>query len=518
MSDDTPLPRLKQLQGDIADQNGMWNAGALHYSLRNAIQVPGPSGFPSSLESLAGDYSRAEKGVDAALMAVGEIRRQRLPTVWAGETQVAAADALAAVERGLERGIGVLGRIAKELRGLADAVEAAQKRDGDGIPPLQEAYGLTEEITAGPFIDPVHYDGDKMHRAHQLGIGGIGDRVGAHSTLAETSREVSSTFHDLASQARLQRLANSPLSALDELLLTDAGSTGDGMDSAILSASMADRAADHLSGMSEADQARMKQLLAGADSPEHRAYLMRALAAGHDINKITEFNRLIGPYGNDPAWLAAHLNPLDAGGQSPTGQRQATTFDGTKWTQGNYPTCVAASTVTARAQVDPLYALQLTTGGHPGDPAYDNGDSFAQRLRDEQARVYDDERPWYQELPVIDKGGMTDRQSATIADEEIGAHTGADYENRGVDSADERRAVLPEIERAVDEGHAVPFSSRDDSGGHQMLIIGHEGDRLQVYNPWGYTVWVNEDDFVNGRLDSFDKNVPNELTSVRLPK
>lgn len=516
MTDDTPLPRLKQLQDDIADQNGMWNAGALHYSLRNAIQVPGPSGHPSGLESIAGDFSRAEKSLDAVLMVVGEIRRQRLPAVWAGETQVAASDALAAAERGLERGVGALGRIAKELFRLADALEVAQKRDGDGIPPLQEAYGLTEEITAGPFIDPINYDGDKMHRAQQLAIGGIGDRVGAHTALAETSREVASTFHDLASQARLQRLSDSPLSPLDELVLADAGSTGDSVDSAILSASMADRAADNLAGLSEADRARMTQLLAAAGSPEHRAYLMRALAAGHDINKIIEFNRLIGPYGNDPAWLAEHLNPLGGGSMAP-GQ-QDTTFDGREWTQGNYPTCVAASTVTARAQVDPLYALQLTTGGHPGDPAYDNGQAFAERLRDEQVRVYDDERPWYQELPLIDQGGMTSGQSANIANEEIGAYTGADYENRDVDNADERRAVLPEIERAVDEGHAVPFSSRDGSRGHQMLIIGHEGDQLQVYNPWGYTVWVNEDDFVNGRLDSFDEHVPNELVSVRLPK
>ncbi|WP_148086363.1 peptidoglycan-binding protein [Micromonospora sp. HM5-17] len=517
MSDDTPLPRLKELQGGIAGQNGMWNSGALHYSLRNAIQVSGPSGYPSGLESLAGDYRRAEKVLDEALLAIGEIRRQRLPRVWAGDTQVAATDALAAAERGLERGVGVLGRIAKELFRLADAVGAAQKRDRDGLTPLHEAYGLTEEITAGPFIDPLHYDGDKMHRAHQLAIAGIGDRVDAHSALAETSREVSSTFHDLASQARLQRLADSPLSALDELLLIDAGSSGTSVDGAILTAAMADRAADRLAAMSEADRARMEQLLAGAGSPEHRAYLMRALAAGYDIDKITEFNRLIAPYGDDPAWLCAHLNPI-GGDSAPSGQQRPTTFDGAQWTQGQYPTCVASSTVTARAMVDPLYALELTTGGHPGDPAYDNGEAFARRLRDEQFRVYDGGRSWYQNLPLIGTDGMTNNQSATVADQEIGSHTGADYENRNVGNADERRAVLPEIERAVDEGHPVPFSSRDGNGGHQMLIIGHDGDRLQIYNPWGYTVWVDEDDFVNGRLDSIGNGVPKEFTSVRLPK
>lgn len=518
MSDENlPLSRLKEIQRNVNDQNGFWNAGALHYSIRDALQVSGPGGTPSTLEAIATDYGKAEKGLDAALMVVGEIRRQRLPAVWAGETQVAAGDALAAAERSLERGVGVLGKVAHELRGLAGAVEGGKKRDSVALPPLQEAYALTEDVTAGPFTDPLNYDGDKMNRAQQLAIGAMGDRVGAHEAVAEASREASSTFHDLASQARLRRLADSPLSALDELLLIDAGSTGDSVDSAILSASMADRAADQLGAMSEADRARMQALLAGAGSPEHRAYLMRALAAGYDMDKITEFNKLIGPYGNDPGWLRDHLSPLGAGGPMPTGLQRDTTFDGQEWTQGQYPTCVASSTVTARAQVDPLYALQLTTGGHPGDPAYDNGTAFADRLRDEQVRVYDGGRSWYQDLPLIGSDGMSNDQSETIADEEIGARTGADYENREVDNADERRAVLPEIERAVDEGHAVPFSSRDDSGGHQMMIIGHEGDRLQVYNPWGYTVWVNEDDFVNGRLDSIGNGVPNELTNVRLP-
>jgi hypothetical protein len=515
---DTPLSRLKQLQRQIEDQTGFWNAGALHYSLRDAIQVGGPGGRPDSLESLAADYGRAQQRLDAASMVVSEIRRQRLPEVWAGDTRVAAGEALAAAERGLERGVDVLGQIARELRRLADAVEEGTKRDTAAMPSLREAYRLTEEITAGPFTDPLHYDGDTMHRAHQMATGAMAERVGAHSRVEEASREASSTFHDLASQARLRRLADSPLSTLDELLLVDAGSSSTSVDGAILTASMADRAADRLAAMSEADRARMERLLASAGSPEHRAYLMRALAAGYDIDKITEFNRLIAPFGDDPAWLRAHLNPLDLGDSAPTGQHRPTTFDGAAWTQGQHPTCVASSTVTARAMVDPLYALELTTGGHPGDPAYDNGEAFARRLLDEQYRVYDGGRSWYQDLPLIGSDGMTNEQSETVADQEIGSRTGADYENRNLRNADERRAVLPEIERAVDEGHMVPFSTRDDDGGHQMLIIGHDGDRLQVYNPWGYTVWVNEDDFVNGRLDSIGNGVPNEFTSVRLPR
>ncbi|MFF3766981.1 hypothetical protein ACFYYR_23225 [Streptomyces sp. NPDC001922] len=38
--------------------------------------------------------------------------------------------------------------------------------------------------------------------------------------------------------------------------------------------------------------------------------------------------------------------------------------------------------------------------------------------------------------------------------------------------------------------------------GHQMMVIGQEGDMLQIYNPWGQTPWVSEDDFVNGHKAS----------------
>ncbi|MBF6148058.1 hypothetical protein [Nocardia nova] len=33
-----------------------------------------------------------------------------------------------------------------------------------------------------------------------------------------------------------------------------------------------------------------------------------------------------------------------------------------------------------------------------------------------------------------------------------------------------------------------------------MLIIGHDGDRLEVYNPWGITSWITVDQFVNGHV------------------
>jgi hypothetical protein len=191
-------------------------------------------------------------------------------------------------------------------------------------------------------------------------------------------------------------------------------------------------------------------------------------------------------------------------------------FQGAAYDQGNHPTCVAASTVTARAAVDPLYALQLTSGGHPGDPAYDNPAAFADRLLDEQNRVYDGGRNWLQKATF--SPGMTAGQSETIANEEIATRTGAQYDDVQIGDSDARRNTLGSIERAVDDGYPVPVMADEGRKSHQLMIIGHTGDELQIYNPWGYTYWVSQDDFVGGHIDRVDAEIPSTPTSVRLPQ
>jgi hypothetical protein len=51
-----------------------------------------------------------------------------------------------------------------------------------------------------------------------------------------------------------------------------------------------------------------------------------------------------------------------------------------------------------------------------------------------------------------------------------------------------------------------------------MAVIGHEGNLLQVYNPWGYTVWVHESDFVGNRMDLIQDGVPPKVTTVNVPR
>jgi hypothetical protein len=172
-------------------------------------------------------------------------------------------------------------------------------------------------------------------------------------------------------------------------------------------------------------------------------------------------------------------------------------------------TCVASSTVTARALVDPLSALDLT-GGPSGQE--DSAKAFKQRLVAEQHRLQvegDGGAKW---------GGMGPEGQERIADSTIGSATGDDYERRDLDNADERRAALTEVEKAVAEGKPVPVDVSGKGGAHAMTIIGQEGDMLQVYNPWGTTTWVGEGDFINGDMGKAANSGLNDAYGVYLPE
>jgi hypothetical protein len=402
--------------------------------------------------------------------------------------------------------------IARHLRGYGDRLAPLTRQDEAGTADLSRAGADAEALTTGPVPDPIHYDGDAMRAAHHLAMAGVDARVAAHTRAHANGADFAAAMRDLASRARSRNLRTGALTAVDDVVLADAGDD----QAAILTPAMEKRAADALAAMTERDRARMLSLLATSVSPEQRAYLVKALAAGYPIDRVSEFAGLIAAHGDDPAWLDEHLSPLALDSGSPRSGRSVNAFEGTGWDQGPRPTCVAASTVAARAEVDPLYALQLTTGGHPGDPAFDNPSAFGDRLLDEQLRVYDGGRNWLQKITSSD--GMDPEQSETIANEEIGAHTGARYDNVRIGDPDARRDTLPAIERAVDDGYPVPVIAAEGRASHQLMIIGHTGDQLQIYNPWGYTYWVSQDDFVGGHIDRDDPDIPRTPTSVRLPQ
>ncbi len=503
------LARLTELQKDIQSAYGMWGTDELRDGCAAAAAVPDPGGRPDSLRSLAGCNAKAAQQVTEAYHVVEALVAKDFSGVWAGVTHVAANQALRAVADDLARTGDVLRRLAGLLEAHADVLQPALRGDRIGATLLGEAAEQAGAMSLGPIPDPSSYDGAAMRQVHQSAVAAVGYRVTYHEQVRDSGHQLTSTAYDLASWATAAKLAATGLSGLDVVVLGQAGLEG-GEGTGILTAAMATRAKDAWATLSLDDLATMKGLLAQARSPEHRAYLMKTLGAGYSVAEVARFDALIADHADDPDWLRERLSPLT----DPDGRVD---FQGAQWTQGNHPTCVASSTVAARAQVDPLYALGLTTGGHPGDPAHDNPAAFAERLRTEQQSVYDGGRGWLDEINPFDTG-MDWQQSRTVADEQIAAHTGVRYEVVEMEDTSARTSLLGDIERAVDEGYPVPLSTRDDKGGHQMMIIGHSGDQLQIYNPWGTTTWISEAEFVSGQMDKIHVDVPDNPRAVRMPQ
>lgn len=511
MSERQTAAELATLRTTIHENYGFWGMDHLRGAVREALREPAPPGSPAGIDQAAQAAKSAAATVDRALAVVQKLRKAQLPEAWSGEAHDAASRLLQALERELDRCCEALQQGAKVYAEHADALSEAQPRDRRGVDSLEYAQASLDTIGL------LNYDDGVMAEAHKAAMSGVDERATAADRARDAAERAEKLLRDLAGAARLSHLASSRLDPATELLIADAGGDGDA-DNLILTSAAADRARDAINRLSAADRKRLDQLLSQAKSPAEQAYLLKALAAGYDLDNVTAFDQSIHAHGGDERWLHDRLAPMDTSDSSDDWgyTHSDTTSLGRQWTQGPYPTCVASSNVMARAQVDPVYALWLTTDGHPDDPTFDNPDAFAARLRDEQQRVYDGGRSWWDDLTRSE--GMSAGQSEDIANRNIAPHTGVEYDSRDLGNPEDRRDALGKAEASVDRGIPVPFAARQGNEGHEMLIVGHDGDRIQVYNPWGYTVWVNESDFINGHMDVIDGGVPNTPNSIRLPK
>ncbi|GAA1808137.1 hypothetical protein HC028_21595 [Planosporangium flavigriseum] len=510
----TTLERLESLEKEIKSAYGFAGYPALRDAVQRALREPPPKGHPDKImqhAALLRELSRLgeEEGNGLRAYVTGP-----LPQAWTGTAATSATVAATAIDNQMRRMVDTFDEGDRALRAYADAIESARELHPTGHARLEHAAHLLSTID-----QLFGYDGAVMKEAHHEAMAGIAVLVRCARTVEAASHVASRTFAELASRARSGRITSKAITALDKLVIADAATSGPGAHDAnlILTADASGRASANLDRLRADDQKHFAWLLGQCRSTQEQAYLLQALAAGYGVAEIDAFDHKIHAHGDDQVWLQQHLTPItEAAGPDPAHSRRPVEFGGREWTQGSAPTCVAMSTVMARAKVDPLYALQLTTGGYPDDPSFDSGDAFARRLHDEQHDVYDGGRNWLQDLFGTD--GMTEGQARDVANEQVAPHTGARYDKVTVDSTGDRRNVLPEVEKAVDQGLPVTFTVQDGHGGHEMAIVGHQDGMLEVYNPWGYTVWVSEDDFVNNHMNVVGDGVPASVHAVNVPR
>jgi hypothetical protein len=466
-----------------------------------ALAVPAPEGDPATLHALGRTYRDQVDDAGELFDRVDRVARKGLPDVWVGDTSVLAQDAVSAASRAVSQMGEAFAGGARALTVLGDAIKDAQRQDRDGRAKMADAKGQLGGRDG--FFDDMHEDDEEEWdrlKARFWATEGIQLMHKAAVAADDAARAAARDLNKWAAEARTGKMGTDELSPVDRLMLADTGNVGGDPElNEILTANDLERSGRAMEELSPAERARMEKLLAGASSPQEKAYLMKALAAGYSVDEVTEFGGKI--HGKDEVWLREHLAPVST--NSETGQEQQT-FGDKLWDQDG-ATCVPSSTVTARAMVDPVYALALT-GGPSGQE--DDPEAFRERLTDEQMRMHEegdgsDEGWFWNRRPA----GMDSDGQVEISNKELSPHTGDSYESHDMNSADDRRDVLTDIEKSVAEGKPVPINveGHDENGdwvGHGMMIVGQEGDMLQVYNPWGTTTWVSEEDFVNGDLSA----------------
>lgn len=256
---------------------------------------------------------------------------------------------------------------------------------------------------------------------------------------------------------------------------------------------MSDQARAAFEALSPEEQAEFAGLLRNHEDPAEQAYLLRALAAGNELDDLEWFSGQI--QGRGAEWL--DHNARLAGGQPLTQQ----------W----HDSCAPTASQVLRGELDPIYALRMRQAGDPYavDPA--NPSAHNPTTAAEQRTL------------LLREGGV-----AVSRDASGGAGVSvAGYENL-VDTAGERVGLdfSPVETEGLADGRAgeildanlrrgipTPMAIFAPGSGHAVLAVdrreGADGRvDYQIYDPWhGTLTWVSRDD-VNGDTIDVGTNQP----------
>ncbi|WP_117209639.1 putative T7SS-secreted protein [Allorhizocola rhizosphaerae] len=449
-------------------------------------------GDPDAIDRYASAFRSMRNAIDTADTDLDRVQTG-VPAVWQGD---AASEALAALRAtqslfeqaapAMQHAADLLGDYADELRRLKTKLRGHRDDLEEVIRELDSVLDLARNLidTLNPFDGSDGGIDAKIEKA----IRAVSGAIRVFEDLATAEDALRRGLRDVAGKARAGAVRSAHVDAFDAVLLANAGIDGSAREeNGILSTARLARAAEKMGQLSEADRARMQALLESARSEHERAYLMKALAAGHSLDDIARFAGII--HGKDDAWLRQQLSLVNPGSTGSVEYRgyPIEQFDGT--------TCGSTSIMIARAMNDPLYALSLTTAPD-GTPL--GRQQFGDRIEAEERRIHDSTNTlWPQGLGTTPWG----------LNNELNRHAdsfGAQYNWRLVDdtSSGSVNPALDDAVGAVDAGHSVPVLIGDSYPAHYVFLVGHEGDQLIFYDPSGRMVRVSESDFRDGNMSA----------------
>lgn len=265
------------------------------------------------------------------------------------------------------------------------------------------------------------------------------------------------------------------------------------LDRVLLGMPQREQAGGNLEKMSEADQKEVMSLLtqSAAHSPEESEYVVKALAAGHSLAELKQFQAQIA--GKDKAWMEEHLRLV--GSSSGKGIKQ-------QWSHSCAPTEVEAM----KGELDPIYAFQLRQKNPKLDQANDkDGSAVNPDLANEQFNLLTQTGGAVAPRENADGSGHGGKMSTLLNSE--GSGMGLKFDRREVGSDITMNEALSTAQERLKMGLPVPISVGDDGNpyAHAAMITGVEDGpprRFSIHDPWTGSVKVySEEDIASGKLD-----------------
>jgi hypothetical protein len=233
------------------------------------------------------------------------------------------------------------------------------------------------------------------------------------------------------------------------------------------------------------------------------AFLLKAAAAQRSIADITTFAERIR--GMSERWLMRNLMVVDLvndlTAEADPEER------GIIQQYGN--SCGPTSVQLIHAQADPIYALELRSGGpieQASENAVDNPESAPnQQLADEQADMLNAHHAAGTGNAPTNRTNPTGGAWVEEDMNALSAATGVTYETKIIGAGITAEAALDALKNGLASGVHVPIIVGGGLGAnntsHYVVVLLASGNRFLVHDvAEGQTVWRTEDDFRNNTL------------------
>jgi hypothetical protein len=496
----TIINRLEQLAE-------MLNPVTLAEAIGQAIGIvesplPGDAG---ELRTLASSFVSAARDTEPIGGDLHTMADQKLPDVWQGDVAVTASQV-----------VNDAGDLVQQLPPAFSAAASAidnyagtlSQLEGQRQDLLQQLYNASHSVPNVDIfgidipLDPAAWSG-WIQAIRNLIYGSID----LYNDLQDAADILAGQFADVQSKAGAGMALGAGMSLTDAVVL--AATTVDG--SGLLAVAQLTRLAEIMAAMTPAERARLDAVLGKASSTLAQAYILKALAAGNPLSRVITFAGQIR--GEPNPWLIEHLSLGGIPGEL--------SYQDQPLVQSTQTECGSASIVAAQVLSDPIFAYGLTTG--PGGTSL-TGAQFAAHVAAMDQATHDfTNTVWPQSLGTSPWGvaaGMNGGAAGGVGNPAGPAGYGVNW----LDDTDPRSAypALQQAISAVDAGYPVPILLAPTLGNlgngmHYVLITGHSGNQLSIYDPEGGKITqVPESDFLNGDMQAYDSGSPH-VNAVIMP-